>query len=74
MKPIEVGFDGSFVLAYNYPYKIILARTNKQIQDLKNPPIDNTFIWLYNDKDNPQLLYKNKDGKLYSVNFEPFEE
>lgn len=78
MKPIEVGFDGSFDIkagSYYKSMKIRLTRTAYSPKDWKKPPpIDNTFIWLYTDKDNPELLYKNKDGKLYSVNFEPFGE
>lgn len=76
MKPIEVGFDGSFILSNNYQHKIMICRSNKPVKEWEKAPIDNSFIWLYTDKDNPQLLYKNKEGKLYSVNlnFEPFEE
>jgi hypothetical protein len=75
MKPIEVGFDGSFDITSGHvgPLKIRLTRSGSNPKDWINPPIDNTFVWLYTDKDNPQLLYKNKEGKLYSVNFEPFE-
>ena len=77
MRPIEVGFDGSFDIkagGYYKSMKIRLTRSGFDPKDWKNPPIDNTFVWLYTDKDNPQLLYKNKEGKLYSVNFEPFGE
>jgi hypothetical protein len=74
MRPIEVGFDGSFNITSGGvgPLKIRLTRSGFDPKDWKNPPIDNTFVWLYTDPDNPQLLYKNKEGKLYSVNFEPF--
>jgi hypothetical protein len=75
MKPIEVGFDGSFNITSGGWYrsiKVRLTRTAYSPKDWKEPPIDNTFVWLYTDPDNPQLLYKNKEGKLYSVNFEPF--
>jgi hypothetical protein len=76
MKPIEAGFDGSFNITSGGvgPLKIRLTRSGSNPKDWKNPPIDNTFIWLYTDKDNPELLYKNKDGKLYVVNFELFGE
>jgi len=76
MKSIEVGFDGSFNITSGGvgPLKIRLTRSGSNPKDWTNPPIDNTFIWLYTDKDNPELLYKNKDGKLYVVNFEPFGE
>ena len=75
MKPIEVGFDGSFDIISGgiRSLKVRLTRTASKPRDWKEPPIDNTFVWLYTDPDNPQLLYKNKEGKLYSVNFEPFE-
>jgi hypothetical protein len=72
MKPIEVGFDGSFDITSSGvgTLKIRLTRSGSNPKDWKNPPIDNTFIWLYTDKNNPELLYKNKDGKLYVMNFE----
>jgi hypothetical protein len=75
MKSIEVGFDGSFNITSGGvgPLKIRLTRSGSNPKDWTSPPIDNTFVWLYTDKDNPELLYKNKDGKLYVVNFEPFE-
>ena len=77
MKPIEVGFDGSFYMSNGGSRRSItirLLRTASKPKDWKEQPIDNTFIWLYTDPDNPQLLYKNKDGKLFTVNFEPFGE
>ena len=75
MKSIEVGFDGSFNITSGGvgPLKIRLTRSGSNPKDWTSPPIDNTLVWLYTDKDNPELLYKNKDGKLYVVNFEPFE-
>ena len=76
MKPIEVGFDGSFDITSGgiRSLKVRLTRTASSPKDWTSPPIDNTFIWLYTDKDNPELLYKNRDGKLYVVNFETFGE
>ena len=84
MKPIEVGFDGTIQI-YNgtsSPYKIIFARST---HDHKGPDvwsaswnpninnkIKNTFIW-WTKKDGPELFYRNKDSKLFTVNFEPWE-
>ena len=76
MKPSEVGFDGSFDITSGGvgPLKIRLTISSSNPKDWKNPPIDNTFIWLYADPDNPQLVYRNKDGKLFAVDFEPWKE
>ena len=72
MKPSQVGFDGSFVVkAGNNTPKIRLARS---MNEDKGPDgkITNTFIWW--GKSEPELFYRSKDGKLYTVNFEPFGE
>jgi hypothetical protein len=36
-----------------------------------NGTITNTFIWW--GKPEPELFYRNKDGKLYIVEFKPYE-
>ena len=33
----------------------------------------NTMVWSCVDQENPKLLYVSKDGKLYTMNFEPWE-
>lgn len=83
MKPYEVGFDGSFVVkAGNNAPKIILARSMDENKgpdswttcwnDNMNGKMTNTFIWW--GKPDPELFYRSKDGKLYTVNFEPCHE
>lgn len=80
MKPIEVGFDGAIqIQTRNYTPICRFARSNKGIEYFDastnnniNGKLKNTFIWLYEDENNPELLYRAKDGKLYMINFEPF--
>ncbi len=83
MKPSQVGFDGSFVVkAGNNTPKIILARSMDEdkgpdawptsCNDNVNGKITNTFIWW--GKSEPELFYRSKDGKLYTVNFEPYND
>jgi len=80
MKPIEVGFDGSFSIfssGFGRKVDVKLARSDKPPKYFENSPnfnflLSNTFMWYM--KDEPELLYRAKDGKLYSVNFEPFGE
>jgi len=80
MKPIEVGFDGSFsILSSGFGRKVDvrLARSDKPPEYFKNSSnfnflLPNSFIWYM--KDEPELLYRAKNGKLYIVNFEPFGE
>jgi hypothetical protein len=80
----EAGFNGAIEI-YNgtkSPLKVIFARST---QDDKGPEvwanswnpninskIKNTFIWWAKSFD-PTLYYRNKDGKLFKVNFEPVE-
>lgn len=82
MKPIEVGFDGSIIIkAGNNNPLIRFARSmdeNKgpdvwstSCNDNINGKITNTFIWW--GKTDPELFYRNKDGKLYRINFEPYQ-
>jgi hypothetical protein len=76
MKPIEVGFDGSFKTIGNIGsfVNVILTPTKAQIKDWPTKHICNTIVWSCVDQENPKLLYVNKDGKLYVMNFEPFGE
>ena len=76
----EVGFNGTIQI-YNgteSPYKIIFARST---HDDKGPDIwstslnakiKNTFIWWGKPTD-PALYYRNHEGQLFKVNFEPVE-
>jgi len=76
MKPIEVGFDGSFqIWSKHLPSKttdIRLAElpTSENFSESSNPnfQLPNTFLWIRSE--DPRLLYRNKDGTLYNVNFE----
>ena len=68
MKPIEVGFDGSFKTTGNF---VRLKSAKAQIKDWPTEYMCNTLVWFDVDQKNPELLYVNKEGKLYSVNFEP---
>jgi len=83
MKPSEIGFDGSIVIKAGTSNPIIrFARSmdeNKgpdvwhtSCNDNVNGSITNTFIWW--GKSEPELFYRSKDGKLYSINFEPYHE
>jgi hypothetical protein len=80
MKPIEVGFDGSFSIwssGLGKKLDIKLARSDKPPEYFENSPnfnflLPNTFMWYM--KDEPELLYRAKNGKLYSMNFKPFGE
>ena len=73
MLPIEVGFDGSFKAIGNFA-NVILKPAKAQLKDWPTEHLYNTMIWSCVDQENPKLLYVNKEGKLYSINFEPFGE
>lgn len=85
MKPSEVGFDGSFYIkTSSYIPLIRLARSMDKdkgpdvwstcVKKNINGKITNTFIWWGKEEDEPELFYRNKEGKLFTVNFEPWEE
>ena len=76
MKPIEVGFDGSFKTIGNIEsfVNVILTPAKAQIKDWPTKHISNTMVWSCVDQENPKLLYVSKEGRLYSINFEPFGE
>lgn len=40
--------------------------------DNLNGKINNTFIW-WNKENDSELFYRNKEGKLFTVNFESWE-
>ncbi len=75
--PIEIGFDGTFEIFCKHvarPLTIKLARSTKEPDSFEcsknyNFQLKNTFLW--HEKENPELLYRDRDGKLYKVNFEP---
>jgi hypothetical protein len=80
MKPCEVGFDGSIqVWVGRWTPTIKFARSmhkdkGPDIWESSSNPnlngkITNTFIWW--GKDDPELFYRNKEGKLFRINFEP---
>lgn len=81
MKPSEVGFNGSFKIWCKgiapKPLTINLARSKNNKPEFfdteqnENFQLKNTFIWW--NKDNPELLYRDNDGQLHVVNFEPFK-
>lgn len=71
MKPIEVGFDGSFKTIGHIGSFVVLTPAKAQIKDWPTEYMCNTLVWFDVDQKNPELLYVNKEGKLYSVNFEP---
>lgn len=84
MTASEVGLNGTIQI-YNgteSPYKIIFARSTHDDKgpevwiDSWNPNINskikNTFIWWGKSID-PILYYRNNDGQLFKVNFEPVE-
>ena len=81
MKPSEVGFNGSFVMWFKglspKPLTINLARSTlaPELFDTapnKNFQLKNTF--LFYSQSEPELFYRNQDGQLYTVNFEPYNE
>ena len=83
MKPIEVGFDGTLSMKVgSYIPFYRLARSidkdkgpdvwHTSCNDNINGNITNTLIW-WGKEDGPELFYRNKDGKLFTVNFEPWE-
>ena len=83
MKPIEVGFDGTLHMKVgsNIPFYRLARSIDKDkgpdvwhtsCNDNINGKITNTLIW-WGKEDEPELFYRNKDGKLFTVNFEPWE-
>lgn len=82
MKPKEVGFDGMVTLyggGHSQIWKLARSMDENKGPDVWhtspnfniNGTITNTFIWW--DKDDPELYYRNIEGKLYKINFEPIE-
>lgn len=80
----EVGFDGSIqiYIGMRSPYKIKFARSTEDKDPnvwhtSANPNINgkfkNTFIWWSKSVD-PTLYYRNHEGRLFTVNFEPAED
>ena len=79
----EVGFDGSFIIRTGGNLPVIrLARSidsnmgpdlwSTCVNDNINGQIKNTFIWWGKPTD-PALYYRNHEGQLFKVNFEPME-
>lgn len=83
MKPSEVGFNGSFYISCKglspKPLKINLARSGHNGPDSfdtvpnDNFQLKNTFLWWQN-KDDSELFYRDNNGQLYRVNFQPYLE
>lgn len=73
MKPIEVGFDGNFKIIGNICnfVNIRLKPTKSQLKDWPTENLCDTLVWSCTDPESPELLYVNKEGKLYSVYFKP---
>ena len=66
----EAGFDGSVDVGKGY--KIIFRRGDDLTQlkeKLEKQPF-NQFFWLRNDK---MLLFRNKEGEFFKMNFEKIE-
>lgn len=84
MTASEVGFNGAIEIytGQTKPWKTIFARSTKDDKGPDvwstswnpniNSKIKNTFIW-WTKTDGPELFYRNKDGKLFTVNFEPWD-
>lgn len=83
MKATEVGFSGSFNISCKglspKPLTINLARSGDNEPDSfdilpnDNFQLKNTFLWWQN-KNDPELLYRDSNGQLYTVNFQPYLE
>jgi len=70
--PAYAGFDGSFCLHGNY--KIILAKTSAS--NPKRWGIDRGRMgyWRNEDGSVSKMIYRNRDGKLFDLQFVPMEE
>jgi hypothetical protein len=75
MKPEEAGFTGSIKIHTAVgELTVRFSRSNVELEKFSessnfniNGKTKNTFIWYLEN----ELLYRNEDGKLFKVNFEP---
>jgi hypothetical protein len=75
--PKDAGFDGSFMLyrnkwtsGYNVKLARCLAANPNRFKILPNQ----MGVWQSEDKSIEKLVYRNNEGRLFSLEFAPMEE
>ena len=72
--PAYAGFDGSFHMGRGR-HKIILARASVNGLNRYTGLVPGMMgVWKNDDKSVSKLVYRNRDGKLFSLEFVPMEE
>lgn len=72
--PAYAGFDGSFHMGRGR-HKIILARASVNGPNRYTGLVPGMMgVWKNEDKSVSKLVYRNRDGKLFSLEFVPMEE
>lgn len=72
--PAYAGFDGSFHMG-RARYKIILAHASVSGPKRYTGLVPGMMgVWKNEDKSVSKLVYRNRDGKLFELQFVPMEE
>lgn len=72
--PAYAGFDGSYFMNPS-AYKIILYRCRVDSPNrYTGLPANVMAVWKNHDGSVSKLLYRNRDGKLFDLQFVPMEE
>jgi hypothetical protein len=75
--PKNAGFNGSFMLYRNKwtsGYNVKLARCLAVNPDRFKILPNQMVVWQSEDKSIEKLVYRNNEGKLFSLEFAPMEE
>lgn len=74
LTPAYAGFDGSFHMG-RARYKIILAYASASSLKRYTGLVPGMMgVWKNEDKSVSKLVYRNRDGKLFELQFVPMEE
>lgn len=74
LTPAYAGFDGSFHMGRTR-YKIILAYASVSGPTRYTGLVPGMMgVWKNDDKSVSKLVYRNRDGKLFELQFVPMEE
>ena len=86
MTASQIGFNGRIQIQAGRFFKVLTIIFARSVKDDKGPDVwstscnsnvngkvKNTFIWWEKSED-PQLFYRNNEGRLFRVNFEPLNE
>jgi hypothetical protein len=74
LTPAYAGFDGTFLMNGHSRYKIKLARAYADNPNRWGISPGMLGVWRNRDESVSKVIWRNRDGKLFSLEFVPMEE